>query len=62
MDTPGFSSVFVDEMEPEDLKDLFPEFGPFQDSCRFLGCAHMGEKLCGVKKRGQGRPYQQEPI
>ena len=49
MDTPGFSSVFVDEMEPEDLKDLFPEFGPFQDSCRFLGCAHMGEKLCGVK-------------
>lgn len=49
MDTPGFSSVFVDEMEPEDLKHLFPEFEPFQDHCRFLGCAHMGEKICGVK-------------
>lgn len=49
MDTPGFSSVFVDDMEPEELKELFPEFAPFQDQCRFLGCVHMGEKVCGVK-------------
>ncbi len=49
MDTPGFSSVFVDEMEPEDLKELFPEFEPFRENCRFPGCVHMGEKVCGVK-------------
>lgn len=49
MDTPGFSSVFVDDMEPEDLKEYFPEFRPFEKDCRFLGCVHMGEKVCGVK-------------
>lgn len=50
MDTPGFSSVFVDEMEPEELKKCFPEFEPFEEECRFLGCVHMGEKACGVKE------------
>lgn len=50
MDTPGFGSVFVDTMEPEELKDCFPEFGPVEEECRFLGCVHMGEKICGVKK------------
>ncbi len=49
MDTPGFSSVFVDEIEAEDLKQYFPEFEPFEEACRFLGCVHMGERVCGVK-------------
>ncbi len=49
MDTPGFSSVFVEDMEPGDLKEYFPEFKPFEDQCRFLGCDHMGENICGVK-------------
>ena len=53
MDTPGFSSVFVDEMEPEDLKEYFPEFASFEEDCRFLGCVHMGEKVCGVKEAVQ---------
>ncbi len=50
MDTPGFSSVFVDEMEPEELKQYFPEFRPCEENCRFLGCVHMGERNCGVKE------------
>jgi len=50
MDTPGFGSVFVEAMDPEDLKDCFPEFGPFEEGCRFPGCVHMGEKACGVKE------------
>jgi len=50
MDTPGFSSMFVEEMELNQLKDYFPEFGPYEDQCRFLGCVHIGEKVCGVKK------------
>lgn len=49
MDTPGFSSIFVDEMEPGDLKEYFPEFASFEEDCKFLGCVHMGEKVCGVK-------------
>ncbi len=44
MDTPGFSSLFVDDMEPEELKTLFPEFAPYEAECRFVGCVHMGER------------------
>ncbi len=49
MDTPGFSSLYLDEMEPEEIKDCFPEFAPFEGDCRFPGCVHIGEKVCGVK-------------
>ena len=49
MDTPGFSSMFVEDMEPQELKEYFPEFAPFEDECKFLGCVHIGEKICGVK-------------
>ena len=49
MDTPGFSSIFVDDMEPGELAALFPEFESFVPQCRFLGCAHVGERECGVK-------------
>ncbi len=49
MDTPGFSSIFVDDMEPGELAALFPEFESFVPQCRFLGCAHVGERECGIK-------------
>lgn len=49
MDTPGFSSMFVEEMELTQLKDYFPEFSKYEEDCRFLGCVHIGEKVCGVK-------------
>lgn len=50
MDTPGFSSLYVEDLEPEELKNYFPEFAPFEDRCRFLGCVHVGERECGVKE------------
>ena len=49
-DTPGFSSLYTDNMEPEELKECFPEFREFEESCRFIGCAHFGEPRCGVKE------------
>ena len=49
MDTPGFSSMFVDNMKPEELQQFFPEFEKFIPDCRFLGCVHVGERECGVK-------------
>ena len=49
MDTPGFSSMFVDNMKPEELQQFFPEFEEFNPDCRFLGCVHVGERECGVK-------------
>ena len=50
MDTPGFSSVYFYDMEPEDLKGYYREFEEFEEACRFRGCNHMGEKECGIKQ------------
>ncbi|MDO4330014.1 MAG: ribosome small subunit-dependent GTPase A [Lachnospiraceae bacterium] len=49
MDTPGFSSMFVDDLEANTLKEYFPEFSQYEKDCRFIGCVHMGERVCGVK-------------
>ena len=49
MDTPGFSSMYIEDVEPNELKDYFPEFSEYEEECRFLGCIHVGEKVCGVK-------------
>lgn len=49
MDTPGFSSMYIGDMECTGLKDYFPEFAPYEEDCRFLGCVHIGETVCGVK-------------
>lgn len=50
MDTPGFSSVYFYDMEPEDLKGYYREFEEFEEACRFGGCNHMGERECGIKQ------------
>ena len=49
MDTPGFSSLYVGEMEKEELKYCFREFTPFEGRCRFQGCSHIHEPGCLVK-------------
>ena len=50
IDTPGFSSLYVHDFEKEDLKYYFPEFAPYEGTCRFQGCDHIHEPDCGVKK------------
>lgn len=49
MDTPGFSSLYIDEIEKEELKDYFIEFHEYDNQCRFNGCSHMNEPGCAVK-------------
>jgi len=49
MDTPGFSSLMLPEMEEEALKEYFPEFVEYEPYCRFQGCRHIHEPDCGVK-------------
>lgn len=50
MDTPGFSSFLVMDMEPDDLRYDFFEFQPYEGSCRFHGCVHVSEPDCAVKQ------------
>lgn len=50
MDTPGFSSLYTNEFEKEELKYYFTEFEPFEGNCRFLGCDHVHEPDCAVKE------------
>ena len=49
MDTPGFSSVFLPDIEAGQLELLFPEFIEPSQQCRFIGCAHYREPDCAVK-------------
>ena len=50
MDTPGFSSLYLMNMEEQDLKNYFPEFRKYEDACRFQGCRHIHEPGCRVKE------------
>ena len=50
MDTPGFSSLYLTDMEEQELKDYFPEFRKYDGQCRFLGCRHIHEPGCRVKE------------
>lgn len=50
MDTPGFTSLALPELEKEELKEYYPEFLAYRDGCRFLGCVHISEPDCKVKQ------------
>jgi ribosome biogenesis GTPase len=50
MDTPGFSSLYVNDFEKEDLKEYFREFSKYNNECRFNGCVHINEPDCSVKE------------
>ena len=50
MDTPGFSSLYTNEFEKEELKYYFTEFAEYEGQCRFLGCDHVHEPGCAVKE------------
>ena len=49
LDTPGFSSLEVCGIKPDELQDYFPEMEAGKNNCRFRGCAHINEPDCAVK-------------
>lgn len=53
VDTPGFSSLELEQVEPiykEELPFCFREFEQYEGTCRFTGCAHYKEPGCGVRQ------------
>lgn len=52
-DTPGFSSLDIENGEvihKEELADCFREFADYMYDCRFTSCSHTVEKGCAVLK------------
>ena len=49
MDTPGFTSLSLPDLDKEELRNYYDEFLPYQEGCRFLGCVHVHEPDCAVK-------------
>ena len=49
MDTPGFSSLYTNDFEKEELKYYFTEFAPYEGKCKYNGCDHVHEPGCAVK-------------
>ena len=50
MDTPGFTSLYLTELEAEDVKHYYTEFDELAGHCRFQGCNHVSEPDCAVKQ------------
>lgn len=50
VDTPGFSALYLTDMEEQELKNYFPEFREYEEGCRFQGCRHIHEPGCAVKE------------
>ena len=49
LDTPGFTSLNMEEVPSGDLREYYAEFEPYHEQCRFVDCVHMGERECAVK-------------
>ena len=49
LDTPGFSSLELFDLEKEQLAKYYPEFAAHEKYCRFGGCAHIHEPVCGIR-------------
>lgn len=50
MDTPGFSTFDIYEIESKELENYFIEFRPYIKYCEFVGCTHIKEEACGIKE------------
>ncbi len=49
VDTPGIRQFQLWNIAPDELADLFPEFRPYVDRCRYPDCSHRHEDHCAVK-------------
>lgn len=52
LDTPGFTSLYLNELDKDELKLYYPEFAIDSDSgsmCKFDDCSHINEPACMIK-------------
>lgn len=49
-DTPGFTSLDLQESDEYIIKELFPEFRVLSCDCKYADCLHINEPECAVKQ------------
>ena len=60
VDTPGFSALEFEQLEPRELLRLFPDMLAYSGGCRFSSCLHRSEPDCSVKAALAEGKIQQE--
>ncbi len=50
VDTPGFSSFELENIEQSELQQYYNEFSAISQECRFSGCSHASEPDCKIKE------------
>lgn len=50
IDTPGFSSLIVNQIDRAEIQNYFPEIKKYAGGCKFDDCMHLKEQDCAVKK------------
>jgi ribosome biogenesis GTPase len=49
-DTPGFTNIGIDSIDPRQLAYLFKEMQEYICECKFNDCLHVHEPQCKVKE------------
>ncbi len=49
-DTPGFTSIELQDTEMDEIRELFPEFRMHTGECKYSNCRHINEPDCAVKE------------
>ena len=55
LDTPGFQTIDIFEIETKDIDKYFIEFREYIRKCEFVGCTHIKENKCGIKEALENR-------
>ena len=63
MDTPGFNLLEAEnDLEPEKLRERYPEFIPYEGKCRFRECLHDREPGCAVDEAAKQGAISRERL
>ncbi len=60
IDTPGFSSLMLPDLEAEELEKYFPEFDEYRGNCYFNSCVHVHEPNCAVRAALEKGEFSEE--
>lgn len=51
LDTPGFTSLEIEKLYFEEVKEYYPDFLDYSTFCKFKNCNHLNEPGCQVKNQ-----------